>query len=60
MALFRQARESSEEETGSPDANESSETARKLFLVGFAKYPGLMNSFVLLGPGCTCWMHSLA
>lgn len=59
VALFRQARRSSEEQTSSPDANEPSEIAGKLFLVGSAKYHGLTGPCVLLCPGCTCWMHTL-
>lgn len=55
MALFRQARESSEEQKGFPDANEPSEIVGKLFLVGFAKCHGLTSSRVLLCPGCTPW-----
>lgn len=54
MALFRQARKRSEKQTGSLDANEPSQIAGKLFLVGFAKYRGLTGRYLLLCTDCTC------
>ena len=54
MALFRQAGKRSEKQTGSLDANEPSEIAGKLFLVGFAKYRGLTGRYLLLCTDCTC------
>lgn len=54
MALFRQARKSSEKQTGSLDANEPSRIAGKLFFVGFAKHRGLMGHYLLLCTDCTC------